>query len=249
MAESKNNVHKDHRKRLRSKYEKYGLESFEEHNILELLLFHSIPRADTNVTAHELINTFGSLYDVLCASREELIRVKGVGPASANLIRTVADTAREANLRKLSAAPIADFPHLLMYATEWFIARPAGVVAAVFMNEKMRIVQTAVLSAGRRVRTASYANSIKELSEKYDAKQVVLMHNHANGVMKPSDEDLYLTQQLYQTLADDGIRILEHLIVHKFDCIPILDTAMHQCVSGFPLTLSDEEADKLLLLK
>ena len=108
MAKTNDNPHKNHRNRLRTRYQKYGLASFEEHNILELLLFHSIPRADTNGIAHELINTFGSLYDVLCAPYEELLRVKGVGPASAALIRNVSDTAREANLRKMTATPITD---------------------------------------------------------------------------------------------------------------------------------------------
>ena len=75
MAKTNDNPHKNHRNRLRIRYQKYGLASFEEHNILELLLFHSIPRADTNGIAHELINTFGSLYDVLCAPYEELLRV------------------------------------------------------------------------------------------------------------------------------------------------------------------------------
>ena len=126
MANTNGNIHKDHRKRLRARYEKCGLASFEEHNILELLLFHSIPRADTNGIAHELINTFGSLYDVMCAPYEDLLRVKGVGPASASLIRTVADTAREANLRKIASAPLDDYPRLAMYATEWFIGKQAA---------------------------------------------------------------------------------------------------------------------------
>ena len=246
MSETKVNVHKNHRKRLRERYDKYSLESFEEHNILELLLFHSIPRADTNTTAHELINAFGSLYDVLCAPYEELIRVKGVGPASARLIRNVCDTAREANLRKMAAVPIADYPHLHMYATEWFIAKPAGVVAVMLMDDKNRIVHTATLSATHKIRSLSYANTVKELAAKYNAPRVVLMHNHANGIMKPSDEDLYLTQQLYSALAEDGITILEHLIVHKFDCLPILNQSIHQQVSGFPMELPGEDADRIL---
>ena len=85
MANANGNIHKDHRKRLRARYDKYGLASFEEHNILELLLFHSIPRADTNGIAHELINTFGSLYDVMCAPYEELLRVNGDIIAGGNI--------------------------------------------------------------------------------------------------------------------------------------------------------------------
>ncbi|MBQ5612873.1 MAG: RadC family protein [Clostridia bacterium] len=241
MANANGNIHKDHRKRLRARYEKYGLASFEEHNILELLLFHSIPRADTNGIAHELINTFGSLYDVMCAPYEELLRVKGVGPASASLIRTVADTAREANLRKIASVPLDDYPRLAMYATEWFLGKQAGVVAVILLNDKNHIVHTETLSSSHTIRSASYAKTLETLASKHEACRMVLMHNHANGIMKPSDEDLYLTEQLYNILREKNITILEHLIVYKLDCLPILDQALHARVSGFPVTLTPEE--------
>ena len=247
MAEKNANIHQNHRKRLRERYEKYGLESFEEHNILELLLFRSIPRADTNGLAHELINTFGSLYEVLCAPYEELLKVKGVGPASASLIRTVFDTAREANLRKLAAMPIDSYPRLAMYATEWFGGKPAGVVAVLLLDEGNRIVHTGTLSANHTIRTASYVQAIADLAGKFAARRVVLMHNHASGIMKPSDEDLYLTEQLHTALREKDIALMEHLIVHKFDCIPILDTAVKQSVSGFPTVLSENMRQALIL--
>lgn len=246
MANATENIHKNHRQRLRARYEKYGLASFEEHNILELLLFHSIPRADTNGIAHELINTFGSLYDVLCAPYEELLRVKGVGPASAALIRNVSDTAREANLRRIADSPVEDYTRLVMYAAEWFMGKQAGVVAAVLFNERNEIVHTETLSSSHTIRAVSYANELEKLAAKHNAHRIVLMHNHGNGVMKPSDEDLYLTQQLYNILREKNITILEHLIVHKFDCLPILDQSLHKLASGFPVALTPEAAQQLL---
>ena len=82
---------------------------------------------------------------------------------------------------------------------------------------------------------------------KFDARRVVLMHNHASGIMKPSDEDLYLTEQLYSALQKEDITLLEHLIVHKFDCIPILDTSLKQSISGFPVIMSEDMRKALLL--
>ena len=72
MEEKKEQLHKDHRSRLRKRYEENGLDSFEDHNVLELLLFYAIPRRDTNPAAHRLISKFGSLSGVFSASVEEL---------------------------------------------------------------------------------------------------------------------------------------------------------------------------------
>ena len=67
MAEKKSE-HSGHRDRMRKKYLEYGISIFEQHEILEILLFHVISRKDTNTIAHKLIAEFGSLSNVLDAS-------------------------------------------------------------------------------------------------------------------------------------------------------------------------------------
>ena len=48
-------MHEDHRKRVKERFLKDGIENMPDHEVLELLLFFSIPRKDTNALAHELI--------------------------------------------------------------------------------------------------------------------------------------------------------------------------------------------------
>ena len=49
-----------HRDRVRERFLNTGLEGFADHEILELLLFYTIPRQDTKQIAHELIDRFDS---------------------------------------------------------------------------------------------------------------------------------------------------------------------------------------------
>ena len=58
---TKDNLHSSHRKRLKNRFLQEGLESFEDHQVLELALFFAIPRKDTNPIAHRLLRRFGSL--------------------------------------------------------------------------------------------------------------------------------------------------------------------------------------------
>ena len=48
------------------------------HKVLEMLLFYSIPRIDTNEIAHRLLEHFGTLANVLDASPEELKKVTNI---------------------------------------------------------------------------------------------------------------------------------------------------------------------------
>ena len=82
------NPHKGHRKRLRDQFLKNGLEYMQPHQVLELLLFSSIPQADTNVYAHNLLDRFGSIAGVFNAGFDELQTVKGIGENSATLINS-----------------------------------------------------------------------------------------------------------------------------------------------------------------
>jgi UPF0758 N-terminal len=73
-------LHTGHRGRLRERFLREGLDGFEDHQLLELLLFQAIPRHDTNPVAHSLMRRFGSLSAVLEADPKDLASVEGVGP-------------------------------------------------------------------------------------------------------------------------------------------------------------------------
>ena len=88
MSNSAKNPHEGHRSKLKKRFLTQGLTGFEDHNILELILFFAIPRRDTNVIAHELLNKFGSFSRVFEASVEELCSVDGIGEHAAHLIKT-----------------------------------------------------------------------------------------------------------------------------------------------------------------
>ena len=59
------NLHKGHRSRVKKRYMDEGLDNFSDHEVVELLLFYSIPRQDTNALAHRMIKEFGTLHDLL----------------------------------------------------------------------------------------------------------------------------------------------------------------------------------------
>ncbi len=239
MCEPKNtkksNIHEGHRERLRTRYLKCGLDQFQPHEILELLLFRAIPRADTNPLAHHLLNSVGSLYDVLFASRDTLLQVDGIGPKSADLIREMADTARAAKLLEIASAPLLSWDKLYLYSTEWFAGRPMGTVAVLLMDAQRKIIDVRLLAEEHLRRPMDYAETILTLCQEQNAVNAVLMHNHADGIMAASIEDLELTKDIYDVLAENGISLLEHVIVWKLDAVPCLNDAIQKDVSGFPL--------------
>jgi DNA repair protein RadC len=101
---TKKSVHAGHRERVRENVLKNGFEQLEDHRLLELLLFYSIPREDTNELAHNLLNKFGSLAGVTKASPKELKKVSGVGDNTAVMLSSMGELCvrvlKEGNIKK-----------------------------------------------------------------------------------------------------------------------------------------------------
>ena len=91
---AKENSHSGHRVRLKQRFLSEGLDAFNEHQILELLLFYTIPLKDTNEIAHDLIKTFGSLSRVFDAHPKELQKVHGISEHSSTLISMIPQLSR-----------------------------------------------------------------------------------------------------------------------------------------------------------
>ncbi len=110
-----------HRERLKTKYREHGDTGLADYEILELLLFRSIPRRDTKPLAKALIARFGTLAGVMGAPLGLLQEVKGVGEAVAldlKLVATVGHRMLKSELRGKqvlsSWSSVIDYCHAIM---------------------------------------------------------------------------------------------------------------------------------------
>lgn len=87
-------VHDGHRARMKARFVRNGLDNFDDHSVLELLLFYAVPRRDVNELAHALLDHFGTLDAVFEASYEDMMRVPGVGENVATLLTLIPQVGR-----------------------------------------------------------------------------------------------------------------------------------------------------------
>ena len=212
-------MHEDHRQRLREQFRAVGLESFQPHNVLELLLFYSIPRRDTNEIAHNLIDYFGSLVNVMDAAPEELCRVEGVGEASATLITLVAQLARrylaEQSLEKKSFHSSREFQS---YVAAKFLGQKNEIAYLFCLDNAGRLLHHCRVSLGTKYSVSLDNRTLLETAFHHNATKVVLAHNHPNGVRAPSSNDVLLTEAAAKLYREVGIQLLDHLIVADGEC-------------------------------
>lgn len=93
-------VHDGHRARMKARFVRSGLDNFDDHSVLELLLFYAVPRRDVNELAHALLDHFGTLDAVFEASFEDMMRVPGVGENVATLLTLIPQVGRRYQMAK-----------------------------------------------------------------------------------------------------------------------------------------------------
>ena len=217
------NLHKDHRKRLRKRYAEEGIDFFEDHNVLELLLFYALPRVDTNPIAHRLISRFGSLSGVFSASEDELCEVEGMGKASARFIKLVADSARQCELRELSQLRMDRPERPGAYFVKWFSTAPWESSCMMSLDPSMKFISCDILNWGDEDRPVSICDTALSLARERKASKVILAHSHGDGKMRPSPDDINLTREISREMEKHSVQVVSHYIVSGYDYIDIID--------------------------
>ena len=212
MAER--NIHSGHRKRVKANVIKNGFSQLEEHKLLELMLFYSIPREDTNELAHKLINHFGSFEDVFKANVDQLKRVDGVGENTAVMIAAMGETfSRISKAKPPKKRTYKNTEDLKELAVSLLQGEKNEKVYLICFDAKKFLKRYTVISEGDEVSSEiNMKEVIKNLVDS-DSSIAVLAHNHPISSAEPSAFDVDSTRMVCVTLRKIGYALADHIIV------------------------------------
>lgn len=218
-------MHEGHRERLKKNFLANGLDSFEPHNALELLLFFSIPRKDTNEIAHMLINEFGSLYGVLEAPFEELVSLEGIGENTATLIKLIPELSRVYQKDKMKQGVKMENPaKIAEFVKSQFIGCVTEKVIALCFDNMGKLRNTSIISEGECDIAQVNIKRILRVTLKTNASSVIIAHNHPNGAASPSKQDIEMTLEVVKLLKAIGCKLRNHYIVADDECFSMANT-------------------------
>ena len=200
---------------------KEGLDGFESHNVLELLLFFSISRQDTNELAHRLMQSFGNMDAVFDAPYEDLLQVDGVGPNTAVLLKLIPQLCRRYLTERTDGAHITDTRSAGAYFLPRYIGLTEEVVMMVCLDNKNSVIANTVLHRGSLNTVEISVRKIVAEAIKHNASNVILAHNHPGGHAIPSAEDFETTRKLINALNAVDIYLVDHILVAEDDFVSI----------------------------
>lgn len=225
------NIHKGHRERVRKKFLKTKLEGFSDIEKLEFLLFYARPGIDTNVIAHNLINKFKTIGRVFDASIEQLKEVDGISEATAVLIKLIPEMSKEYINSKSELMVMDNYKTVRDYFKSQFVGERNELIKVACVDDKLRLIACETISEGTPDSALVNIRKLVEFTYKNNCGSIILAHNHPNGDLLPSDEDIKVTKNMYKSLKPIGIDLIDHIIVAGGQAISLKESGVFTVIA------------------
>lgn len=205
-----------HRDRLRNRFESAGPDALADYELLELLLFRSIPRKDTKPIAKALLERFGSLAAVLGAPTHLLCETSGVGVAIAADLKIVSAMAQRMQRSDLIGRNVLDsWSAVLAYCQTAMAEEPREQFRILFLDKKNALIADEVQQSGTVDQTPVYPREVVRRALELSATALILVHNHPSGDPTPSRADIEMTHKVIEACSPLAIAVHDHIIIGR----------------------------------
>ncbi len=213
---SADNIHNGHRQRMRERIKKYGADSLEDHELLEVLLYYCIPRKNTNPVAHKLLKEFGSLYELFSADYLDIADKGEISENAALFLTLTAEMAKKLNSKRLEKGEQLNTSKKAgAFCIDKLKFERVEVFCLLCLDAANRLINISEVNRGTATGVEIKARKLVELAVRYKAVKVILLHNHPGGNVLPSPEDVFLTNEAKRLLESVEIEVVDHIVVNE----------------------------------
>ena len=190
-----------------------GLHDYE---LLELILFRSIPRRDVKPLAKDLILKFGDFSGVLGATYDGLMDCDLITQNIALEIKIIEAAALKlGHTRIINKTILASWDDLIIYCRAKMVEKTTEEFNVVFLDKKNQVIAFETLAKGTVDHAPVYPREVMKRALQLDASALVLVHNHPSGDPTPSKADIDMTRKIQDISANLSIRLHDHIIIGK----------------------------------
>ncbi|MBT5751638.1 MAG: DNA repair protein RadC [Rhodospirillaceae bacterium] len=205
-----------HRQRLRDRLVESGGDSLADYELLELLLFYSIPRVDVKPLAKALIDRFGDLGAVLSAPADQLAEFDKLGAPSHIHFAAIREAGLRMARRQASERPVlAAWDKLLDYCHAAMAHSMVEEFRLLFLDAKNKLIADEVQQTGTVDHTPVYPREVVKRALDLGASAIIMVHNHPSGDPTPSKGDIEMTKEVKDAAEKMGISVHDHLIIGR----------------------------------
>lgn len=199
------------------KFEKYGVESLSNAELLAVII-KSGSKGEQSITVASRVLNLSEQYKGLIGlnylSLEDLMTVRGIGRVKAIQLLCVTELSKRMAQEKHSDKEVLSSPNVIAdYYMQNMRYLDCEQVILLLLDTKCHKIRDMVLSKGTVNASIVEPREVFVKALRYQAVNIVLLHNHPSKDTTPSQADRALTRRLVETGEIVGIPVLDHIII------------------------------------
>lgn len=211
--------------RLQESFQKSGFSGMGEHEVLQLMLSHKLPKAEGSQLVSELLHRFGSLKCVFMADYQELLQVKGVSRTIAIYILFLRELYQVFENQRFEKFRLCSLEKRKIYFINRLGMETDEVLLMVCLDERMCVIHSGVVARGSAGTVEVNFHRMMEIISVVPCQSVMIAHNHPQGFARFSKQDILTTQYIKNYLEKLGIKLVDHILVAGGRAISMQDCA------------------------
>jgi DNA repair protein RadC len=208
--------------RPREKLRDKGVANISNSELLAIILGKGVKGESVLVTVQKLILHFGGLQNILEASLDDLMKIRGIGFAKAcQLIASFELSKRllkeniEFEKERVKKNAITKPEEIVKYIKTEIEDYSKEHFFVVSFDVRNRIIGIDKTSKGTLSASLVHPRETFESAIRRHAAQIIVAHNHPSGDAEPSEDDIRITKRLYEAGKIMGIELLDHIVITK----------------------------------
>ncbi len=214
-----NNEHQSKNQNLPyEKFLRFGPQALTESELLAIILRTGTKNKSALQLAEEILSMSDpkkegllGLYDI---PLEKLMAIKGMGEVKAVKVKCLTELSARISAAKAKVGMILNKPETVArYYMESLRHKKTECVIMACLDSKGEILHDSMISSGSVKMSVVSPREIFMEALKYEAVNILLVHNHPSGDPVPSQADITLTENVAQMGKTLDIPLLDHIII------------------------------------
>lgn len=203
-----------HRERLRERF-RADCDALPDYEMVELLLYATIPRIDVKPLAKRLVKDFGTFAAVISAPRDALIAA-GLKDSTVDTFKIVRESAlRLARQEVINRPVLSSWQKVLDYCRARLAHEPTERFHILFLDRKNVLIADEEQQRGTVDHTPVYPREVVKRALELGASAIIMVHNHPSGDPTPSKADIAMTREVAKAAETLGLTVHDHIVIGR----------------------------------
>lgn len=194
-----------------------GANNLSNEDLLAIIIKTGNKTESAKSLANHILKSIGNIQNITNLNLSQLKKIKGIGSAKACEILALIELSKRINTKidTIKNLKIDGTNKIYEYFKYVFINEKQEKFYCLYLNNSNNVIDTKLLFTGTINKTNVYPREIFKEAYLNDAVKIICIHNHPSGNIKPSQNDIEITEQIKLIGLMMDIKLLDHIIIGK----------------------------------